>query len=92
MSKLYDVRPSVLLDIPDAYTSYCFDEACAYITSRIKDGEEPDFSVVENISNFKLFQQGLSNNNIEKPHYNSLSDMYASMGYKNGRYKKQLNE
>ena len=79
MSKLYDVRPSVLLDIPDAYTSYCFDEACAYITSRIKDGEEPDFSVVEN-------------NNIEKQHYNSLSDMYASMGYKNGRYKKQLNE
>ena len=79
MSKLYDVRPSVLLDIPDAYTSYCFDEACAYITSRIKDGEEPDFSVVEN-------------NNIEKSHYNSLSDMYASMGYKNGRYKKQLNE
>ena len=79
MSKLYDVRPSVLLDIPDAYTSYCFDEACAYITSRIKDGEEPDFSVAEN-------------NNIEKPHYNSLSDMYASMGYKNGRYKKQLNE
>lgn len=79
MSKLYDVRPSVLLDIPDAYTSYCFDEACAYITSRIKDGEEPDFSVVEN-------------NNIEKLHYNSLSDMYASMGYKNGRYKKQLNE
>ena len=49
------------------------------IQTRIKDGEEPDFSVVEN-------------NNIEKPHYNSLSDMYASMGYKNGRYKKQLNE
>ena len=40
---------------------------------------DPYFSVVEN-------------NNIEKPHYNSLSDMYASMGYKNGRYKKQLNE
>jgi len=79
MSKLYDVRPSVLLDIPDAYTSYCFDEACAYITSRIKDGEEPDFSVVEN-------------NNIEKPHYNSLRDMYDSMGYKNGKYKKQLNK
>lgn len=80
MSKLYDVRPSVLLNIPDAYTSYCFDMACAYITSRIKDGEEPDFSVSENTTN------------IEKPHYNSLRDMYASMGYKDGRYKKQLNE
>ncbi len=78
MSKLYDVRPSVLLDIPDSYTSYCFDVACAYITSRIKDGEEPDFSV--------------SDGNIEKPHYNSLRAMYESMGYKNGSYKKQLNE
>lgn len=77
MSKLYDTRPSILLDIEDAYTSYCFDEACAYITSRIKDGEEPDFSV--------------SKNNIEKPHYNSLKEMYASMGYNNGMYKKQLN-
>ena len=79
MAKLYYTRPSMIIGLVDPYTSYCFDEACAYITSRIKDGEEPDFSVVEN-------------NNIEKPHYNSLSDMYASMGYKNGRYKKQLNE
>ena len=79
MAKLYYTRPSMIIGLVDPYTSYCFDEARAYITSRIKDGEEPDFSVVEN-------------NNIEKPHYNSLSDMYASMGYKNGRYKKQLNE
>ena len=79
MAKLYYTRPSMIIGLVDPYTSYCFDEACAYITSSIKDGEEPDFSVVEN-------------NNIEKPHYNSLSDMYASMGYKNGRYKKQLNE
>lgn len=77
MAKLYDVRPSVLLDIPDGYTSYCFDVACAYITSRIKDGEEPDFSISENQS-------------VEKPHYKSLSDMYKSMGYKSGSYKKQL--
>ena len=76
MSKLYDVRPSVLLDIPDAYTSYCFDEACAYITSRIKDGEEPDFSVKDKGS-------------LEKKHYKSPSEMYKSMGYKNGRYTKR---
>ena len=75
MSKLYDVRPSVLLDIADGYTRYCFDEVCAYITSRIKQGEEPDFSI--------------SKTNIEKPHYNSLKDMYESMGYLNGRYIKQ---
>ena len=37
----YKLRPSQLLDIPDAYTAYCFDEACAVIKQRIKDGEEP---------------------------------------------------
>lgn len=76
MSKLYHIRPSVMMDIPDAYTSYCFDMACAYIISRIKDGEEPQFTI--------------SDDSIEKPHYNSLRDMYKSMGYNNGGYKKQL--
>ena len=75
MSKLYDVRPSILLDIADGYTRYCFDEACAYITSRIKQGEEPDFSI--------------GKTNIEKPHYSSLKDMYESMGYSNGSFIKQ---
>lgn len=80
MSKLYDVRPSVLLDIDDGYTSYCFDVACAYIISRIKDGEEPNFKVVD------------ENTNVEKPHYNSLKEMYSKMGYKNGGYKKAVDE
>lgn len=34
-------RPSELLEIDDAYTAFCFDEACAYILSKLKDGEEP---------------------------------------------------
>mgnify|MGYP000860688989 CR=1 FL=1 len=75
MSKMYDVRPSVILDIKDGYTSYCFDEACAYIISRIKQGEEPDFSI--------------SKGSLEKPHYKSLKDMYKSMGYSDGKYIKQ---
>lgn len=44
MSKQYHERPSILLGIRDSYTAYCFDEACAYIVSRIQDGEEPNFS------------------------------------------------
>lgn len=75
MSKLYRVRPSELVGIVDTYTAFCFDEACAYITSRIKDGEQPDFTVKENKS-------------LEKPHYSSLKEMYSAMGYKNGSYKK----
>ena len=58
------------------YPAYCFDEACAYITSRIKDGEEPDFSVKDKGS-------------LQKKHYKSPSEMYKSMGYKNGRYTKR---
>lgn len=78
MSKLYRTRPSELLGIVDVYTAFCFDECCAYITSRIKDGEEPVFKIKES-------------EKIEKPHYGSLRDMYNSLGYKNGSYKKSLN-
>lgn len=34
-------RPSELLEIPDAYTAFCFDQACALIVSKLKDGETP---------------------------------------------------
>lgn len=78
MSKLYHKRPSEIIFLEDSYTSYCFDEACAYIISRIKDGEKPVFERNEGSS-------------IEKPHYSSPSEMYANMGYKYGKYKKLLN-
>ena len=45
MSKLYRIRPSEILGIVDTYTAYCLDEACAYITSKIQKGEEPDFNI-----------------------------------------------
>ncbi len=41
VAQAYNCRPSELMDIPDAYTAYCLDEACAVITQRIRDGEEP---------------------------------------------------
>lgn len=78
MSKLYGERPSSLLGLIDPYASYCFDEACAYIISRIKDGENPDFTVKD------------VDGPVEKPHYSKMSDLYKSMGYKNGDYKKSL--
>ena len=37
------IRPSELMDISDAYTACCFDEACAYILKELKDGKEPTF-------------------------------------------------
>ena len=30
-----------MIDVDDPYTAYCFDEACAMIQQRIKNGEEP---------------------------------------------------
>ena len=65
------------MGIVDLYTAFCFDETCAYITSKIKNGEEPDFTIRENKS-------------LEKPHYSSLKEMYSAMGYKNGSYTKAI--
>ena len=33
-------RPSELLGALDEYTAFCFDEACAYIISRLQDGDK----------------------------------------------------
>lgn len=44
MAETYRVRPSVLLNIDDEYTAFCFDEACAYILGRIRNKEKPHFA------------------------------------------------
>lgn len=44
LSREYQSRPSEIFGIEDAYTAYCLDEACAYIITRIKDGETPTFA------------------------------------------------
>lgn len=43
LANSYKARPSTIFGIEDIYTAYCFDEACAYITRKIADGEEPQF-------------------------------------------------
>lgn len=45
LASIYKARPSSLFDIEDPYTAFCFDEACAYISAKIKNGEEPKFKV-----------------------------------------------
>ena len=39
MARMYQERPSNIIGIDDEYTSFCFDEACAYIMSKIDDGD-----------------------------------------------------
>lgn len=43
VAKVYNCRPSELLDIEDAYTAYCLDEACALIVTKMQQGETPTF-------------------------------------------------
>lgn len=45
LSNVWKQRPSVILGISDAYTAFCFDEACTYIIKMIESGEEPIFRV-----------------------------------------------
>lgn len=73
---MYNCRPSEFICIEDDYTRYCFDEAVAYIASRIKDGDNPNFSIKDNKCT------------VDKPHYSKMSDLYKSMGYTQGKYKK----
>lgn len=50
MSEAYNRLPSELLGIEDVYTSYCLNEACLFISSKIKKGEQPSF--VEHYTRF----------------------------------------
>lgn len=43
MSKMYTCRPSELVGLEEPYEAFCFDEACAYIYSKIESGEQPHF-------------------------------------------------
>lgn len=62
-------RPSELIEIEDAYTAFCFDEACAFILSEMQDGKEVVIKTGED-------------NEGNKKHYNKPSDIYKK--YNNG--------
>lgn len=42
------------MGIDDDYTAFCFDEACAYIVTQLKDGKEPILKVE---SSDKVYQK-----------------------------------
>lgn len=45
MSKTYQVRPSEIIGIKDdEYTSFCFDEACAFFLSELSENKSPHFN------------------------------------------------
>lgn len=57
-------KPSDIMGIEDAYTAFCFDEACAVIIKRIQDGEEPIFAKGKRVDGY--------NKEYSKP-----SDLYS---------------
>lgn len=65
----------MVMHIEDGYTSFCFDEACAYILGKLKDGKKP------------IFKKNVEKGRV-KPHYSKLSDMYKAMGFDNNSYVK----
>lgn len=70
MSKHYDTRPSELLGLEDAYTAYCFDEACIFIQTKLENKEKPVF----------VKEEKASGNN----HYTRVSEFYDSILSKKG--------
>lgn len=62
----------------DEYTAFCFDEACTYIQLQMQDDNKPYFR--------KIDEEIKS----ETKHFKSASDLYKSMGYEYGSYKKNI--
>lgn len=40
MAQMYSRLPSDILGVEDNYTAFCFNEACAYIAMRLRDGDK----------------------------------------------------
>lgn len=59
MADTYHCRPSNLIDVTDPYEAYCFDEACVFILSKLRSGEEPMFETEQkHYTSFKaLYKQ-----------------------------------
>lgn len=57
LANVYKCRPSTFLGIEDTYTSFCFDEACAYITKRLEDGEKPEFEQIKETKKYNSFTE-----------------------------------
>uniref|UniRef100_A0AAU8AYG5 Uncharacterized protein n=1 Tax=Dulem virus 36 TaxID=3145754 RepID=A0AAU8AYG5_9CAUD len=67
---MYDCRPSEVMNICDEYTAFCFDEACCYILSKLRDKEKPHYRKFDN------------NKGGQKLEYHSFKDFYKNYGGK----------
>ena len=79
IAKLYECRPSEVFPEMDEYTAFCFDEACSYIQIMMQneDNNKPHFKVKDD-------------DTPKASHFKSAKDLYSSMGYDNGAYKKTI--
>ena len=61
----------------DEYTAFCFDEALSYIQIMMQNEDnQPTFKV--------------NDDTVKAKHFSSARDLYKSMGYDNGAYKKTI--
>ena len=57
LAEYYHCRPSCFFTDISEYEKYCLDEACAYINSRMKNGEKPKFGSKVKGKNYKSFSE-----------------------------------
>lgn len=65
MARKFGARPSDYMGLQGEYLRFCFDEACAFLTTALEAGKELHFD---------------SKNKNEVTHYSSLSEFYRSLG------------
>lgn len=78
ISRQYNCKPSQVFPEMDEYTAFCFDEACTYIQLQMQDDKKPYFRKID------------KETKLETKHFKSASDLYKSMGYGYGAYKKNI--
>ena len=64
MSKMYGCLPSEIIGIEDGYTSFCFNEACCYIMTKLQNEEKPHY---------------IEQEQTQTKHYSSFKDFYKHM-------------
>lgn len=62
LAQHYKCKPSEILRIPEEYDAFCLDEACAYIHSRMQEGETPMFK--KKYSTFSDVYRGLNQRGV----------------------------
>lgn len=59
MTRIYQKRPSELLNVSDGYVAYCVDEAIAEFIMHLEKGEKPRFAIDKKKNRSKGYNPGL---------------------------------